>query len=505
MTVRNGFLLPLAGLLLLLSACNPGLAPSVQREVTLENDRVAQAQRQVIRSTQKLSDALTQAPDLFRDSSEPAAWKTKLSAAQDKLRSAQKDGAELSKIVERNRPDPRLAALLAQEKSLREAALQDSQSVEAASAKWLDFHRDSAGFLANMTRQREAIRSFDFAPIDKVVQKAETDWPAKKTELDKRLASLQNSSKVAIADWDSNEAVRQAAADGKAGGQQIATLVRTDEELSRTVNALHADSSELRLLCGQLYDSWDKVLTDLESVRYGPNPVYRERIKTVRTHFTDVAGNKSEISNDDRWMNVSEASYRAVENDLGMTIAHKDAGLFDSEADTTPQPAGFAYIAPASQERNQYGYWTHTDHGTFWTFLPQYLIMRELLWNRNYRPVVIDDFNAYRTARRSGQIYYGQQTPASPPQYGTHGSFTQTRYAQSRYAQSGGFKSSAYASHRESGSPSFTRPSSPASSATFGAPPSSGSAGKRFGSASGQRFGQASGSRSAGRSFGRRR
>jgi len=242
----------------------------------------------------------------------------------------------------------------------------------------------------------------------------------------------------------------------------------------------------------------------LDSERYGRNPTYRERIKTVRTHFTDIPEKKSETSSDERWINVPEASYRAVENDLGMTVAHKDAGLFDSEADTTPQPAGFAYIAPAGQERNQYGYWTHSDHGTFWTFLPQYLLMRELLWNRNYRPVVIDDFRAYRTARQAGHIYYGQQTPASPPQYGTHGTFTQTRYAQSRYAQSGGFKSSLYASHRESGSTqSFARPRSAEPPTSFGV--SSGGAGKRFGSPSGQRFGQSGGFRSSGRSFGRRR
>jgi len=130
-----------------------------------------------------------------------------------------------------------------------------------------------------------------------------------------------------------------------------------------------------------------------------------------------------------------------------VAIAHKDAGLFDSEAQTTAQPAGFAYIAPESQGSNQYGYWDHSSGHSVWTWLPEYLILRELLWNHDYRPVVIDEYRAYRTAQTAGRTYYGQTTPAAPPKYGTHGTFTQTHYADSRYVQHGGFSSSAYTTH----------------------------------------------------------
>ena len=487
---------------LLLASCEGHLSRSLHRDIALEQDRLRDADRQLARIQDTVWSDLTKNPDWFHNVSAPGEWTATLRSAKGKLDRAKQEGRKLEDLARRDRGNSRGDAerILREERKLRERASQEAGNVETAVHKWLDFGQDPAGNLARIKGEYETVRSTDLAPVAKVVEAAERDWPAKKGELDKSFASLQDAIKTATGEWDNTERARQAASGGRLNGQQIEAFIHADQVLSSKANVLAADAKSLQTLCGQLYDAWDKVLTDLDSEQYGRDRVYRERIKTVRTHFAKGTDNKGETSNDERWINVPETSYRAVENDLGMTIAHKDAGLFDSEADITPQPAGFAYIAPPTQERNQYGYWTHTDHGTFWTFLPQYLIMRELLWNRDYRPVVIDDFNAYRTARRSGRIYYGQETPASPPQYGTHGSFTQTRYAQSRYVQSGGFKNSMYASHRENGStPSFTRPRSPEPSTSFG------SAGKRFGSPSGQRFGQSSGFRGAGRSFGRRR
>jgi hypothetical protein len=269
------------------------------------------------------------------------------------------------------------------------------------------------------------------------------------------------------------------------------------------------------------------VLADLEVAHRGGDTVYSEKVKTVRTHFTDLAQKKTEVSTDSKWVEVPASTYRSLENDLGMTLAHKDAGIYDSEAQNQVQPPGFAYIATPEQGSNQYGYWSHSGGQSVWTFLPQYLIMRELLWGHSYRPIVINEYNGYRTAQRSGRVYYGQETPASPPKYGSHGTFTGQNYANSRYVQSGGFKGSAYSSSREaaappSGSFSGTQRSEP----RFGTPPSENGAGKRFGSnpgssnSGGQRFGSGNSSgqrfgsprtpsrtppRVPGRSFGRRR
>ena len=261
-----------------------------------------------------------------------------------------------------------------------------------------------------------------------------------------------------------------------------------------------AKAAELQSMCGQLYDSWDKILTDLDDSRYGDDQVFRERIKTVRTHLVDVASKKRETTSEERWTNVSEPQFHAVQNDLGMAIAHKDAGLFDYEAETTAQPAGFAYIAPESQGSNQYGYWDHSSGHSVWAWLPEYLILRELLWNHDYRPVMADEYRAYRTAQSSGRTFYGQTSPAAPPRYGTHGTFTQSHYADSRYVQRGGFSGSAFASHPGS-NPGAPRAGEPGLN--------NDAAGRRFGSGahppSGQQFGRPGGFRSPGRRFGGRR
>jgi hypothetical protein len=129
-----------------------------------------------------------------------------------------------------------------------------------------------------------------------------------------------------------------------------------------------------------------------------------------------------------------------------MTIAHKAAGKYDSEADNVAQPAGFAYVAPAGQS-NQYGYWNNSGGQSFWVFYGQYALMRDLLFNHSYTPLGRSEWNDYYSYQSRGQTYYGHdETINSAPKYGTQGSTTQDRYSGSTYAKSGGFKNSPFAS-----------------------------------------------------------
>jgi hypothetical protein len=371
-------------------------------------------------------------------------------------------------------------------------------------------------FGRSQTRSRHNRREFSFHPADrpartpsKTVEKAETDWPGKKSDLERRLAALKDVEKSAQATWDGTHRVREQIARGKLAGAEIATLISADENLAQDRALLTSGSRQLMELSGQLYDSWDKILADLEISQFGRDNVYRERIKTVRTHLIDVATNRSEVTDEEHWISVPEQTYRSVENDIGMTLAHKDAGLYDSEAHQSPQPPGFAYVAPVEVGSNRYGYWTHSGSQTFWTFLPQYLILRELLRSHDYRPIYMDEYRGYSAAKAAGRTYYGG-TPAAntavrTPTYGTHGSFTAKNYANSRYVQSGGFRGSAYASNRDhTGSSSFRN--SPSTPAHPSFSPNSSGSGKRFGTgaspSSGRRFGRSGG---LGRSFGRRR
>jgi len=224
----------------------------------------------------------------------------------------------------------------------------------------------------------------------------------------------------------------------------------------------------LQSLSAQLYDSWDKLLVDLEA--RGP----REKIRTVRTHVTGASANGGVTSSDEKWVDVSPGQFEAVKNNLGMAIEHKPAGKYDIEAERVPQPAGFAYMAPPGQS-NQYGHWDHHDGRDFWVFYGQYALMRDLLFNHSYRPLDRYEWEGYRYSQRSGQTYYGRDEAAGQaPKYGTQGTATQKSYEGSTYAKGGGFRDSKYANksggYRDSqyASPSVKNPDADHSGRTFG-------------------------------------
>lgn len=475
-----------------------GLSPSLRNQIAAEHRHLESAQQEFASSRESLRRDLAANTDLFANTSEPAQWNAQIDNAGRQFQQAAEADRELAELARRNHRDQehRAKELLLRAELLRTNGLREAQTAVAAAQKWVDFKNDLPAHLTALEHEYKAVHDTDLAPLSKKVEQAGQDWPAKKDVLAANYSTLQDISKKADAVWNETAKARAEAAASRATGSEIASLIEASSTLSADDKALETKSAELRDLSNQLYDSWDKILVDLDRADDG----YRERIKTVRTHISDASSHESETSSSEQWVAVSEPAFHAVENDLGMAIAHKDAGLFDSEATTKPQPAGFAYIAPESAGHNQYGYWTHDNGHSVWTWLPQYLILRELLWNHHYRPVVLDEYRGYRVAQSAGRTYYGQGVETSAPKYGTQGSFTKTTYASSRYVQSGGFKGSGYASHR------FNSPSS--DSRRGPAFNDRGSAGKRFGQAKpGRGFGRSPGrgfGRGLGRGFGRR-
>ncbi|HXJ42067.1 MAG TPA: hypothetical protein VNH18_22510 [Bryobacteraceae bacterium] len=514
-------LLPSLMAVLVLTGCSR-LPRSLRNEISAENDKLEQARKDLAKTEATVKEDLARSPDLFNGTNVATEWPARLGVAKSKLDRADAAQKQIEAVAKSSSTDAnrQIEDLLADQHRLRQSAIDESSAIVGEANRWLDFQRNLPHYLAKMNEAHQKLGAVDVAPVAQLVEKTERDWPGKKNDLDSRLNALRSAPERAESQWQASAAAREAATAGKATGPQIATLIAADNALNDAVAGTTTKADEVKALSGQLYDSWDKILEDLEVSDSGPEKSYREKLKTVRTHYTDVPLKKTEISSDSRWVDVSPTAYRNVEKDLGMAIAHKDAGLYDSEATTVAQPAGFAYMAPPGQS-NQYGYWSAGPSGSMWTWLPQYLIMRELLWGRNYQPIYINEYNGYSTALRSGRSYYGTETPQAAPKYGTHGTFTQQNYASSRYVQSGGYKSSSF--DRQSGSQS-TRPggattSAPDAGKRFGNSPDAPEAGKRFGAPgngdrsaspssppSGRRFGSPGGSRpSAGRSFGRRR
>ena len=421
----------LAAAFLALAGCG-GLPRTLRNDISSENARLDQAEKQLARSANNVRDDLSHAPrTLQRHAQEATDWPAQARAAKTKLGTAENDRRELAKLERSGDKQSLMRAerLLSDEHRLREAALDDARAVEDKATRWLDFQRNTPHYLAKMQDEYGAIRAVDLAPVAKAVEKAEQDWPAKKSDLESRLSTLKQEPAKAAAEWQATEAARQSASNGQLAGPGVAELIRADDSLESESAAFARDAAELGSMCGQLYDAWDRILEDLDRAREGPEEVYREKLKTLRTHFVDVSGEEPKCRAMSNGWTFPPRRIAQSKTISGMAIAHKDAGLYDSEAQTVAQPAGFAYIAPPSVGSNQYGYWTHNEHGSFWTFLPEYLIMRELLWGRDYRPVIINDYNGYYNAQRTGRTWYGQETPAAPPRYGSHGTFTQQRYA----------------------------------------------------------------------------
>ncbi len=286
-----------------LVSCAGGLPPSLQREIADENSRIATDEQALQRSQNALKQDFAQAPDLFADAVEPVQWTADLSAARTKLATAKRDGQQLSQV----REEPQARRLLAETRSLRTAAENSINTTEAAASKWLAFRRNLPTSLENMNREYQAIHTADLTPVAKTIAQADKDWPAKATYLDDKLATLRAIPQTADGEWSSIATARQDAAAGKATGKEVATLIETDAVLSQQAKTLAAAPAEMAGLCGQLYVTWDKILTDLDQSHYGVDSIYREKVKTVRTRYIDVAAKKTETHSDEQWTNVSEA------------------------------------------------------------------------------------------------------------------------------------------------------------------------------------------------------
>jgi len=395
-------------------------------------------------------------PELFQAHSMITAFPQRFTNAGALVETADRDAAELARLRKADRRGDRAAAegVLARLDAERRAFSGEAGNMRAEARHWVQMKQDLPGQLERMERDYQAVHAVDITSVAPVVEKAEADWPAKKADLEARLAVLRGIPAAAEKAWQASEPARRQAAAGKYAGLDYATLFTSAEALHTAAGALPAKSAELKELAGQLYVSWDRILVDLE--RSGR----QERLRTVRT------GLKGDVTTNDQWVAVTRAEFQAAEKNLGMAVEHKPAGKYDFEAEKTAQPAGFAYMASPAQGRNQYGYWDNRGGQSFWVWYGQYALLRDLLFNRNYRPLERRDWEGYRQSRGNGQTYYGRDQATGAPRYGSAGSDTQSRYAGSNYARKGGFGESKYATRPGgfSGSRYTNRPSFPRSS-----------------------------------------
>ncbi len=415
-----------------------GLPRDVRHQISAERTALVDAQHQVRDAQQQVTHDLESERDLFRGIPESQAWPGELAADAAGLDTAARGMAQLTALEKQNRRGDRDRALslLVQERGERETAANQAAGIGQQAGHWVELKQHLPETLARMDRDYRMIQSFDPAPLAAEVQQAEAAWPDKRNDLETRFNSeIRQRQQQDQALWQSTAQARQGAAAGHLPAAEIGALVTAADKLHTDSALLPQKRVEIDGLVAQLNSTWDKVLVDME--KHGHT--YRQDIRTIRTP------QNGQTSANEQWVEVSEAQYNGLKNDLGMDIEHKPAGKYDVEAERVAQPPGFAYMAPPGQS-NQYGHWENSGGRDFWVFYGQYALMRDLLFNNHYTPLPRYDWEQYRDYRSRGQTYYGRDEANSIPKYGTQGSATIDRYAGSSYARSGGFRSSPYAS-----------------------------------------------------------
>ena len=456
------------GLVLLAGLDN--LPRSVRAQIDSERTALAAARNEVQSAQHEVNRNVQADPALFHDLPAAQPWPARFVQSAALLDNATRDMDSLATLEKRNRRQdrPRVESLLSEERGFRSGAVAGAAGVEKEAAHWEDLKQHLPETLQQMQRDRDAIHGYDLAALSASVQKAETDWPEKKADLDGRLAAERNLVTEGDRLWDSTAEPRRQAAAGNLANLDFGTLLGDADQLHISAAALPANAAELQSLSAQLYTSWDKVLADMETRGIGTSKEYDQKIETVKTQVPDASAKTGTTTSDERWVTVPQSTYQAMQGDLGMAIEHKSLGKYDSESDRVAQPAGFAYMAPPSQGSNQYGYWDHSGGHDFWVFYGQYALMRDLLFHHDYRPLDRGEWDGYRTYQNRGQTYYGNDS-ASGQRYGTQGATTQQRYSGSSYAQSGGFKESQYASKSGGfGGSKYASPSGSSAPKTFG-------------------------------------
>ncbi len=431
-----------------LTAGLDNLPRNLRQQIDGERTALASAQQQVAQAKTEVTGEVASESALFHAIPAAAQWPSAFAQSDSQLVEARHEMDELSVLEKQNRRQDRqkVESLLAEERGVRVSAVNPAADIQKDAAHWIELKRELPQRLDQMSRDYQAIHTFNLAPVEAAVAKGETDWPEKKPDLDARVAALHGIVTQSDILWQSSAEERRQASAGDFAHLDFAALVAAQDTLHNTAAGLPQQAGELQSLDGQLYYSWDKILVDMEVRGMGSARHYDQEIRTVKTHVDDAAAKAGTSTSDEAWVDVSGPTFDAMRNDLGMAIEHKPAGKYDSEADHVAQPAGFAYMAPPGQVSNQYGYWDHRDGRDFWVFYGQYALLRDLLFNHSYRPIDRYDWEGYHDSWRSGRTYYGRDEAAGTPKYGSQGTVTQDRYAGSNYARRGGFRDSQYAS-----------------------------------------------------------
>ena len=337
--------------------------------------------------------ALKEEPALFQ--TRAASWAARIGQARERISKAKGELGAVRKLTQEDRRDDarKVEQGVARAETMRAGALQEVKSIRAEAERWLGYKRNLPAHIESMTRDYEAIRSFDPDSATAAARKAMFDWPAKRPDLEQRIASLAATKSRAEQVWESSSPARAQSASQNSEAVDYAALFASADELSQLARQAREGADAVNQLAGQLYVNWDKLLLEVSEDQ--------RKVRLVRTRFPDATLQNGQTSQEEKWEPLAGAEAAQMERNVGLVIARKPAGKYESEAESSVQAPGYAYVAPPGQA-NAYGSW---NNGV-WSWLPQYLLLSQMLRGPSVPPITMGDYGSYQRARQRGEVYY---------------------------------------------------------------------------------------------------
>jgi hypothetical protein len=316
------------------------------------------------------------------------------------------------------------------------------EPVRSELRKWIAFRNNPKSLLAGWSKDcPDSQLRGDIAELTTSIRDAERDWPHKKEDLQQRLTKLQS-----LVDQQSRacETVLALANNSAPSLSQLQTVYLIGPSLASREKDIYHNISEFTEGVHNLYFGRTVVLQDL-------NPDnQRAKWREVIAYYARE-GAKPASAVFESWGALPTGNnFDDVSQMIGMSFEHKPPGAFLAETETTPEPAGMAYLAPPGQQ-NQFGHWQSDQDGReAWHWFPQFLYLSWLL--DTHSRITPADYWEYRSAVRQKVVWVGRDPVAGTAKFGTFGSnFTKpgagstSRFAGSTYAGKGTFAGSKYA------------------------------------------------------------
>ena len=388
--------------------------------------------RELSREARSLIDSMTGLPQPKREQ-----WLARLSRSEKDLDSASSDLDRAKELAAQDDDKLRveIESRIGQARQRRTQALQAASEILDLARTVSEVDKNRGRYIGEAQASVRQLSAYRPASVPGA-QRAMIDWPEKKADLSQAIQRMAEVKARSASLWkERSRAIAAPDADAL-------LILETHQSLQADGLQLARLDSQLGQRVGELYLSWDRVLVDMD-VREGETLTLHHKYKTVTVHIQDPQKKQGAHSEREAWVQVSKATFDALEGKLGMSVARKPAGKYEEEAESLAQPAGYSYLAPPGQS-NQYGQWRRDSHGgSFWAFYGQYMFMRSMFWGSAYRPILPNDYSGYRRSHTSGRTYYGR-TAAGRPRYGTNSRMAGSRYRSSRYVRSGGYRNSYY-------------------------------------------------------------